>query len=288
MVMKRNLLKISPYIASTIAAFLFYLIGLNLGSENVKNLFINIASTFLAIPLIYLFYQTARNFSEKQLNKEILDYAKLQVDTEILSLIRLLHKIVHPLTIGITFEKINELLSLKSEDIMEILSENEYLGFQIFKKLKVNEENLHEILKNPYMLERLKNEQIISIISIIKGIRSLTNIQNEAKLYIKTSEKNRSYKILKGTDSNKNNTNFPDRYLLLKNLGNDKVQVVDFGDFPLYNIDNLLCNFKVNENFLRIYSQIITDLIKELNNWATSTGSEFIIDTEMFRINYKH
>ena len=81
--LKKNLLRVSPYFTAILAGFIFYLVGLKLGG-NIKNLFTNISAAFFVIPLLYMFYQVAQKLSKKRLNKEIADYAKMQIDREIL------------------------------------------------------------------------------------------------------------------------------------------------------------------------------------------------------------
>jgi len=280
---KKTLLKILPYFVSILVALLFYFTGLQL-SENIRGLFINIAAAFFAIPLIYLFYQVAQNLSKKRLNKEIFDYAKMQVDRETLSIINQLHKIVYPLKEREFSEmRVNEFLSLEKDDIKEILSKNEYLGFQIFKKWEVSEENLHTILKNSLIIARLDDDQIISIILMIKSVRYLESIQESEELYIQTGKKATSYKIVAGKELNEDNIKFPDRYLLLKDLGDNKSLVADFGDFPLYNVGKLLNTFTINEQYCEHYADGIYNLMVDVNNWFHVTGGEFVIDTKMFR-----
>jgi len=284
---KKNLLKILPYLVSILAGLLFYFSGLKL-SGNIKGLFINISAAFVAIPLIYLFYQVAQNLSKRRLNKEILDYAKMQVDREVLSIINQLHKIVYSLeekefsTTGI-----NKFLSLEKDELKELLAENEYLGFQVFKKWEISEENLHNILKNSFILDRLGDDQIISIILMTKSVRALEIIQKSEQLYTKTDKEATSYKIVAGKELARDNIKFPDRYLLLKDLGDNKSIVADFGDFPLYNVNKLLNFFTINEGYLEAYAESILQLIQEINNWVNLTGAEFVIDTKMFRIGYK-
>lgn len=243
---------------------------------------------FFAIPLIYLFYQVAQNLSKKRLNKEIFDYAKMQIDREILSIINQLHKIVYPLeerefsTTGI-----KKFLSIEKEDLKKILSKNEYLGFQIFKKWGVSEEHLHDILKNSYILTRLNDDQVISIISVIKSLRYLESIQRGEELYSRTEKEATSYKIIAGKELNKDNIEFPDRYLLLKDLGNNQFRVADFGDFAPYNMNKLLQIFVSNQRYLETFSDAIFDLVRGINKWVNLTGGEFVIDTKMFRLGYK-
>lgn len=287
MEIKKMLLKIAPYVASVLAGFLFYFIGVK-QSENIRGLLTNISAVFLAIPLIYFFYQAVHNFSEKRLNKEIFDYAKMLVDSEILSLMNQLYKMVHLLEEkNFTPKGINNFLSLRKEDVEKIISKNEYLGFQIFKNWRVSQHNLRQLLQNSYIVRRLENEQIISIISILKSVRYLQIIQRLDDLYLETEKKASSYRIVNGKELDKDNIKFPDRLLLLKNLGDDRFLVGDFGDFPAYYLNNLLQNFKVNERHLKIYADAIFDSVHEISNWVRLTGEEFVMDTERFRLGHE-
>jgi len=280
---RKAFFKIFPYLSSILAGVIFYLLGIQ--SKDFRDLFVNISAAFIAIPFIYFFYQIAEKYSKKKLNKEIIDYAKMQIDREVLSSINQLSKIVYPIEErDFTLKGINKFLSLKRDDLKKIISEKEYLGFQIFKKWDVIENNLHEILKNPYVLNRLEDEQVIAIIQLLKSIRYLEQIQKIKDLYVEIEKKASSFKMMSGKDLNEENVKFPDRYILLKNLGNNKFLVADFGDFPQYNIDKLLKIFKINNKYIDIYVDAILDIINEINNWADLTDNEFLIDTKIFRL----
>ena len=287
MKIKKHLLIISPYFISILVGIVLLLIAFNIKGD-IKGLLINLAASFFAIPLIFLFYQKANELSKRRLNKEIFDYAKMQIDREALSIVNQLQKMVYPLDQRDLSEKgTNEFLSLKKTDLNNILCKNNYLGFQIFKKWEVTENNLHDILKNSYILKSLGDEQIIALISMINDLRSLEGIQKNDSTYLKIDKKVVSLKIVAGKEMNKRNTTFPDRYLLLKKLSGDEYQIIDFGDFPTYKRDELLKSFLINEQFLEFYCDAISDLLKNINNWLDLTGREFIIDTKMFRLGYK-
>jgi len=280
---RKAFLKIFPYLSSILAGVIFYLFGIQ--SKDFRDLFVNISAAFIAIPFIYLFYQIAEKYSKKKLNKEIIDYAKMQIDREILSLIIQLSKIVYPIEErDFTLKGINKFLSLKRDNLKKIISKKEYLGFQVFKKWDVVENNLHDILKNPYILNRLEDEQIIAIIRLLKSIRYSEQLQKIKDLYVETEKKASSFKIVSGKDLNEENVKFPNRYLLLKDLGDNKFLVADFGDFPQYNVDKLLKIFNINNKYIDIYVDAILDIVNEINNWVDLTDSEFLIDTKMFRL----
>jgi len=131
------------------------------------------------------------------------------------------------------------LFGIQSKDFRDLFV-NISAAFKVFKKWDVIENNLHEILKNPYVLNRLEDEQVIAIIQLLKSIRYLEQIQKIKDLYVETEKKASSFKIVRGKDINEENVKFLDRYLLLKDLGDNKFLVADFGDFPRYNMDKLL------------------------------------------------
>lgn len=115
----------------------------------------------------------------------------------------------------------------------------------------------------------------------------MESIQKGEELYTSIDKKATSYKIVHGKELHAENVKFPDRYLLLRDLGNNKSLVADFGDFAPYNVDKLLQIFTINERYLEIYSSVIFDLMGEINNWVDLTGGEFVIDTKMFRLRHK-
>ncbi len=284
---KKILLKTLPYLVALIIGFILYF----LSSLNIKlhDLIINIATAFIAIPLLYFFYETVKSFSHKKLNKEIIDYAKMLVDREFLSVLNQLQKIVYSLEKKeFSSKAINNFLSLKKEILENQLSTNKYLGFQVFKHWEISEKALQELLKNPFILEKMEDEQIIAIISVLKCLRELDSAQKINELYIDTHEVAQGYKLESGKDMNPENKEFPDRYILLKHLSKDEFIVDDFGDIPKYNLVKCLKYYKINTKLLSYYIEIIFVLITGINSWLKVTGFEFIIDTKMFRIHGKH
>jgi hypothetical protein len=287
MKINKYLLKATPYLISILVGLIFYFIGLNL-SENIRGLFTSLSAAFFAIPLIYLFYQVSQNLSQKRLNKEIFDYAKMQVDREVLSIINQLHKIVYTLGERDFSDKgINKFLSLEKKELKELLSKNEYLGFQIFKEWETIDENLQDILRNSFILDRLGDDQIISIILVFKSLRALERIQKNERLYSNTDKEATSYRIVSTKELSERNVELPDRRFLLEDLGDNKSRIVDFGDFPSYRMDKLLNLFAVNGEYLEAYAECIIQFIKDIKNWVDLTGAEFVVDAKMFRLVHK-
>ncbi len=281
---RRKWLRVLPYIVSVLVGLLFLGIGLEL-NQDIRGLFTSISAAFFAIPLIYLFYQLTHNLSQKRLNKEAFDYAKMQIDRQMLSIINQLHKMVYPLeSRDFSPTVVSEFLSLGQDDLKQILPRNAYLGFQVLKSWEVAEESLHEVLRSSFILKSLENDQVISIISVIKSLRRLESVQKAEGLYAETEEEATSYEVVAGRELNRENIKAPNRYLLLKNLTDNRSVVADFGDFAPYDVEKLLRVFVVDQKFLEVYSGAIFDLLGEVNNWVHLTGGEFIVDAKMFRM----
>lgn len=264
---------------SILAGLIFYIFGIRL-DDNLKGLFINISSGFFAIPLIFLFYDIAKNFASKELNKEIFDYAKMQVDREIMSVLNQLGKMTFP-----TYEGFNlsEFIKYDKEQLRGKITSKKFLGFQVLKKWKLSEKYFDEILNNAFILNRLDNDQIISVISIIKSIRHLEAIQ-EKDIFIRgKSESAKGYKIISGQEISIENRDYPDRLLLLFDIGNDNYVVKDFGDFRKSSRDKLLDYFTVNESLIEFYIEAIYSILSDIRGWIKETGNEIILDPKMFR-----
>lgn len=222
--MKKLLLRICPYVACVLAGTLLFVLASGLSGDS-KQLLLTIAGAFFAIPCLYVIYEAAQRFSKKKLNKELFDYAKMQIDREILSIVNQLMKMVYPYDKrDFSFQGIQTFLSQDKAQIRALIENSEYLGFQVFKNWLITERNMCSILENPFILQRLEDDQAISIIALIKELRSLGTIQKNAhNLYEVTNKRVDGYKIQGGKEVNDSNVEYPNRYLLLRHLGHGKV-----------------------------------------------------------------
>ena len=283
--MKKFLLAMYPYVICVVAGTILFVSAARL-SGDIKSVVLGISGAFFAIPCLYVIYEAAQKFSNRKLNKELLDYAKMRIDRETLSIVNQLMKAVHTYDErDFSFKGIQAFLSQSGRQIATAIEGNEYLGFQVLKDWSTSEGNIIQILESPFILQRLDNNQVISLISLMKQIRSLEGIQRNAPdLYEITDKKANGYKVQAGSKLHNSNAKYPDRYLLLRHLSDDKYQVTDFGDFPLYQVPKLLHIFRVNKTYAQAYAQEISDLITAINNWLELTGTEFLVDTKLFRI----
>lgn len=140
--MKRFILKAYPYGICIVAGTLLFIVASELNG-NANSLLVGISGAFFAIPCLYLLYESAQKFSNKKLNKELFEYAKMQIDRDIMSMVNQLIKMVYTYDKSDTsFKGMTKFLSLCENDIVIELEKNEYLGFQAFKEWSVSTDDV--------------------------------------------------------------------------------------------------------------------------------------------------
>lgn len=280
-------LRILPYVC----ALLFGLGLFGLSSflrDDWKSIVLGAAGSFFAIPTLYLGYECIKSLTNKRLNQEIFEYAKMQVDSNMLSILAQLQKIIYSNDhLDKTLEGLSNCLKLDKKKIGELLSKNEVLGFSALKHWEVPEQVFHDLLKNTFVCQRLSKDQVISIITNLKALRGFSSFLNSSDLYICTDKKVEGYSIVKGQDINPQNSKYPERYILLRKIGDDKGIVVDFGDFKGDKVNALLNIWRVNEKYIVAYAEFIFDILQEINTWVMQTGCEFLMDSRQFRFGKK-
>ena len=130
----------------------------------------------------------------------------------------------------------------------------------------------------------MNDDQVIAIIKMLKSLRQIEFIHNNKNLYVNLKEKATGFKIVGGTEMNKCNIDYPDRYMLLRTLENDTYIVEDFGDFPKSYLEQCLYYFKVNSAMTEVYADIIFDFINDAVHWLTISGNEILMDLKTFKL----
>jgi len=173
----------------------------------------------------------------------------------------------------------------KQSDIKKALKNKELLGFQIFKHWEESESYFSRLLENSFVLSKLEDEQIIIIIKMINAMRNFQNfclnINNffEIGQYIK-----KEFAILDLKHAHRENLKYPERLILIKKIDEDKGIVIDFGDFKVYMKPYLLKKYKIKEEKLNEFSEVVYNLLNLINRWLSLTGDKLLINERKFRI----
>lgn len=178
-------------------------------------------------------------------------------------------------------ENISNLYKLNNEDIIEVLKDKEFFGFQILKISDETEKYFNKILENSFILSRLEDKHILTLIQIINSLKDLQRVLlNEKNYYIlKDKEDVKDYKVVKGTDINPNNSSYPNRYLLMKQVDKQdqsKMIVEDSGDFREEDIEKVLGYYAIKPANLETVAEHIHEVLELLWKWIKFSDGKLI------------
>jgi len=216
---------------------------------------------------------------------EIRDRLKKDIDTEILTLINWLCKIVY----GYSKDKnlmlrVGQFLNLNQDDLEAKLYDAELIGFQVFKTFMEIEARLNilldKIISSSYFQGSVARV-IINIIDWIGCFDAYTKLRSTPDLFVETSKIVTDYGVISGQELNhERNKKYPNRYILLKKVNISESIVLDFGDFAEKSkIEALLHVVKLNIKHRDNYVRHTYKFIKLVNDWLDLTNGEFILDT---------
>jgi hypothetical protein len=232
-----------------------------------------------------MFYQTFVSISEKRLNKEISDYSKMLVDTEVLSVLNQLGKFLYSsYDFQLNPKSVKSICELKKEGLKKLISEGEYLGFQVKKNWEYSIESVSGKIQNNQIINKMDSDLLCIIISFLQSIHNFELFIERVDYLEKTGKKAEDYKIVSGTQLNPiENDKLPNRLILLKKIDDEKGVVIDFGDFKKYQAVDLLNYYRVKKGYVDYLTEIINSAIMAISEWISNTGYEFIIDEKLFR-----
>lgn len=217
------------------------------------------------------------------------DYLKVQVDTEILTFINHLNKILFGYSEKKSLKEVSTFMNITDEEIQGKLEKNEFLGFQIFKKWEVNESKLQELADKVISSIYHGRELAGAIIELMRWTGSFDKFnrsRTNPDLFLLSATHSDGYDAVSGLSINSKNTEFPDRFLLLKRMDKKHSMVQDFGDFVEKDkIDGLTNMYKMNLDLVEPYSFKIREFIQIAEKWLDLTNGEFIIENnKMFEL----
>lgn len=283
---KYRLLKFIPYIIALIIAIIFYLLSFKT-DDHLSNLLINLSASFVAIPLILIFIDQIRGNIDKKLKKELFEYAKKNIDNDILSSIAYINRLFNfPIvpTDSPFLKSIASILNFNEGMVKEVVNSIKPLGFQLYKDWGETEKYFSDALKNPLAIQIFDTEQITTLIQLLKEIQNFETDLNDNNNFKFINDLSEKYEIVKGTDINFRNVTFPNRWILLEKTSKKDEHIVrDFGDFDEYHKDKLLNQYELTENGKNEISTNIIRIIELVNKWLSLTGNEFIFDSKRFR-----
>ena len=213
------------------------------------------------------------------------DYLKVQVDTEILTIINHLHKMLLGYDAPRSLKDLGSLLDTTPYELKELLA-GKFIGFQIHKRWHINVSNLRKIADGAVSSTHHGKEIAAAIIELVRWVEAFENLNKESQQqgpFRPTNDRCSDFDAVRGSDLNQRNSEFPDRFLLLRETVEGKA-VTDFGDFIENDkIESLTDYFEITPEALDHYADAILKFFTIATDWLDLTNGEFIVDETMFR-----
>lgn len=208
---------------------------------------------------------------------EIEDYFKKDIDTEFLTIINHIRKIIYS-----EFDKnllldAGKVLNLEKEELVTNIKRKNILGFHLFKNFELNSKSIKRQIDNITSISNFKKEKIVTLMKFKEWLdwyNVFTDGRTFNDLFIQKN-KAKNYELIMSK-----NQELPNRIILGKLLPENQILVYDFGDILLKDRINTATNyFDINEIHLEKYSNLLFNFIEITNEWLDKTGGQFIIDT---------
>ncbi len=208
---------------------------------------------------------------------EVEDYFKRDIDTEFITIINHIRKIIFG-----EFDKnllldAGKVLNLEKEELVSNIKSKEILGFHLFKNFEINSKSLKKQIDNITSVSNFKKEKIVTLVKFKEWLdwyNAFTNGRTYSDLFVQKN-KAENYELIMSK-----NQDLPNRIILGKILRDKQILVYDFGDIILKDrIKTSTYYFEINVIHLEKYSNLLYSFIEITNEWLDKSGGEFIIDT---------
>lgn len=275
-----------PYLLAIILGIILFLAALGLDdamiSEKLSDLLLNLSASLLAIPIILYSYEIVKNRISQSQDKDVSEYVKMNVDREIITLLKRLTPLVmkyDPNTL-----KSYKILNITKNKAIRSLEEYNPLAFYLATDWGYVEDQFMSLIANELVYNNLSIEERNAFVKIIKELRNLDYF-TDPKFFKATGKGDARLSVISGKDLDPN-IKFESRFLLMRHIeATNEAVVVSFNDIKVgkYMVSlttPMKANKSVNENII----DSILNIQTHLKVWIDKRGDEFLIDSRNFRI----
>jgi len=231
--------------------------------------------------LINDLYHIIKGRNVAQVPSDIIrDFYNASIYTSLFHLISDCYKIFYGYDKGITTQSINSVLSLDEKSILELISNQVFIGFQLFKSYPSVIEELKIQLEKILAIRQYNDIYYVPLVQIIDILefhdKVLSRRMKIDALELVTNNENKNYTII-----HNENAELPFRFVLLRKMKgtNNTGIVIDFGDIIGKSYQKeLLHSFRIPDKYLGFCVEFYSGLITAINKWIDNNGGEFILD----------
>ena len=258
--------RIIPYLSLGLASALVYLLSRLVADETIKTVLLGVFSNSLFFFLAYLFYDLIQ---QRIVNKEkrlLLEYIRRRVSNDLFVSLYFMKKIIHGYNLeSNTIENILGLINYSETEVFRSIVNQNYLGFQIFRKIDEVRTLLDDTLSNNLILKYTSHTEITKLLQMANNFTRLESALRNRENFRKVAETGVEFKIIHGKSLNLNND---DKILLVKRTSHaDRYVVYDSGYFEREDEDLLLERYVLQEKPARQIAALVSETLSLMRNW---------------------
>lgn len=166
-----------------------------------------------------------------------------------------------------------KLLNGNVNDIINLISDRYFIGFEIYKNVVLDINEFTNCFKDKLETYFLSDKEKRLLAKLIYSLREYKQtVMSEHFLNFKQISS--EYKIVAGKDLN--STNPPSTFLLLKMIDDEKMQVISSGNFEGIDASLLLNIYSISNEMKYVFADCLYNIIAIINDWIRTTGNYFI------------
>jgi len=151
--MNYKIIRILPYIILLLLSLIFTVSSVHVSSDLGRTIFINLASSSIFVVFAYFFYDNIKYHIDKSESKYIDSYIRNQISHDVFVVMCLLKKYIHGYNLETnTLKNILAINSYSKEQINASISNQSYMGFQIFKEMEDIKDLFRDALDNNFII----------------------------------------------------------------------------------------------------------------------------------------
>lgn len=274
--------RVLPYLSLGAVTGLCFISTVFIPEGDLKNVILSVGANGVFFFIAYFFYDIVRQLILKKELRYIHQHIRQRISSSIFSYLYFVKKIVYGYNLDTnTIENIMGIAKLRKGEIKNHVTNQSYLGFQIFKSSSEVRNLFSEIGKDSIFLKFSSHLDSIGLLQISNNLTKLELIYKNQENFKVCAEKGIEFKVVDGKTINPEND---DKLLLMKSTAHDSRFVVyDSGYFEKDTRDLLLNRYVLKPEVAEYVSLIMQETLRLMSKWLPHEN-DAVSTNGMFRI----
>ena len=236
-------------------------------SGTAKDILQNLLSDSIFFFVAFFFFDVIRSFLNAGESTYIDTYIRNNVSNDIFVALYYQKKIIHGYNLETnTLKNIMGILNHSRETILNAVTNQRYIGFQIFKNTNEVRSLFDEVINSNVVLKYSTHLETINLLKISNNLSLLEVILKNEDSFNQSPPSSSEFLAV---DSKKFNLNNPDGYLLLRKAPRkDTFVVYDSGVFEKRHTDKLVKEYVLKPEAAERISEILFDTLQLMRQWV--------------------